>query len=174
MKRIATLLVVAAAMVVIGACAHGPHHGAGGPGDAGCPKRQNCPPCPSCPKGGPAAAAEKAPQSLSTIYWCNCGAECKCNSVSTKAGKCSCGKEMAGGHVVWVEGSTALVCTCGPECSCAIDPKDHTKCGCGQPVKKIDLKGTGLYYCNCGGSCGCNAVSDKPGSCSACGMELHQ
>ena len=109
MKRIAMLFVLVAAAVVIGACAHGAHHGAGGPN---CPQGQNCPPCPSCPKGGPAAAAEKAPQSSGTIYWCNCGPECKCNSVSTKPGKCSCGKEMAGGHVIWVDGSTALACTC--------------------------------------------------------------
>jgi hypothetical protein len=81
---------------------------------------------------------------------------------------------MAGGHVIFVEGNTALACTCGPECSCAIDPNDHGKCGCGKPVKKIDLKGTGLYFCNCGGACACGSISDKPGSCRSCGMELHQ
>ena len=107
------------------------------------------------------------------ISWCNCGAECKCNAVSTHPGMCSCGKEMAGGHVVFMEGNTALVCTCGPDCTCKIDPKDHTKCGCGKPVKRIDLTGTGLYFCNCKGSCGCNTVSDKPGNCS-CGGALHQ
>ena len=166
MKRVATLLVLVA-IAFVGACAHGRHHGPGGPG---CPKGQ---PCPNCPQGS-AAAAEKSKLSASTIYWCNCGPECKCNSVSLKPGKCSCGKEMAGGHVVWIEGNTALACTCGPDCSCAIDPKDHSRCGCGKPVKKIDLKGTGLYFCNCGGACGCSTVSDKPGSCSSCGMELHQ
>ena len=93
--------------------------------------------------------------------------------MSLKPGKCSCGKEMAGGHVVFMEGNTALVCTCGPTCTCKIDPKDHTKCGCGKPIKKINLEGTGLYFCNCGGSCGCNTISDKPGACK-CGMELHQ
>ena len=35
------LFVLIAAAVVLGACAHGPHHGAGGPG---CPKAQNCRP----------------------------------------------------------------------------------------------------------------------------------
>lgn len=164
------LFVLVAAAVVLGACAHGPgHHG------TECPKGQNqpCPPCPNCPQGGP-GAAEKAPQSSGAIYWCDCGPECKCNSVSTKPGKCGCGKEMAGGHVVWAEGTTVLACPCGPGCSCAIDPKDHGKCGCGKPVKKIDLKGTGLWFCNCGGACGCGAVSDKPGPCTGCGMQLQQ
>lgn len=170
MKSIAKLLSIVAATVFIGACAHGPHHG--GPGGAGCPKKQDCRPCPSCPKGG--AAAATAQQPAATIYWCACGPECKCNSVSKQPGKCTCGKEMAGGHVIWVEGSTAVACTCGPECTCSLDPNDKTKCACGKPVKRIDLKGTGLYYCNCGGACGCNTVSDKPGACAACGMELHQ
>jgi hypothetical protein len=142
------LLLVAAVIaggLLLGACMHGPmHHKGMGPGGGG-----------------------------SVIYWCNCGADCKCNSVSTKPGNCSCGKEMAGGHVVYTEGNVVLACTCGPQCSCAIDPKDHTKCGCGKPVKRIDLTGTKLYFCNCKGSCGCNVVSDQPGTCR-CGMELHQ
>jgi len=172
MKRLATLFVlIAAAAFVVGACAHGPHHGPGGPG---CPKSgQPCPPCANCPQGGP-AAAEKAGQASAPIYWCNCGPECKCNSVSTKPGNCTCGKPMAGGHVIWAEGNAVLACTCGPDCRCEIDPKDHSKCGCDKPVKKIDLKGTGLYFCNCGGSCACGAVSDKPGPCGSCGMQLQQ
>jgi hypothetical protein len=35
----------------------------------------------------------------------------------------------------------------------------------------VELKSTGIYYCNCGGSCTCNNVADKPGKCS-CGMKL--
>ena len=46
------------------------------------------------------------------IYWCACGPECKCNTMSLKPGKCACGKEMVGGHVVFMEGNTALACTC--------------------------------------------------------------
>ena len=149
MKRFALLGVLAAAALVLGACGHGGamHHGPGKTGAA--------------PAGG------------SAIYYCACGPECTCNSVATKPGKCACGKELAGGHVVWTEGNTALVCTCGAECACKIDPKDHTKCGCNQPVKRIDLTGTGVYFCNCGGSCGCNTVSAQPGPCK-CGMPLHQ
>lgn len=160
------LFVAIAAALVVGACAHGGKHH---PCEEG---KGPCPPCPNCPQGAP-AGAEKAPQQSSVIYWCNCGPECKCNAVATKPGKCGCGKEMAGGHVLFIEGSTALVCPCGPDCTCKIDPKDHSKCGCGKAVKKIDLKGTGLYFCNCAGACGCATVSDKPGTCK-CGMELHQ
>ena len=148
MKRLATLVALIAATFVLGACLHGPrHHGPEGMG--------------------------AAPAAGSAIYWCNCGPECKCNAVATKPGKCGCGKEMAGGHVVRVEGTTALVCTCGPDCKCAIDPKDPAKCGCGQPVRKIDLKGTGIWFCNCGGACGCNTLADQPGTCK-CGMPLQQ
>ena len=36
---------------------------------------------------------------------------------------------------------------------------------------KVRLKGTGGCFRNCGGSCTCNTVSDKPGTCK-CGMRL--
>ncbi len=155
MKRFAAVLALITAAFVLGACApgggmhQGMHQGHG-----------------SMEGMGPA-------QVSAAIYWCDCGPECKCNTVSLKPGKCGCGKELAGGHVVYTEGNTALVCTCGPTCACKIDPNDHTKCGCGKPVKRINLEGTGIYFCNCGGSCGCNTVSDKPGTCK-CGMPLHQ
>lgn len=153
MKKLAAALVLVAAAFVLGACAStgGVQEGA---------------------KQGP-GSMEGTSQGSSVVYWCDCGPECKCNSVSTKPGTCSCGKEMAGGHVVFTEGNTALACTCGPTCTCKIDPNDHTKCGCGKPIRRINLEGTGLYFCNCGGSCGCNTLSDKPGPCK-CGMPLHQ
>ncbi len=115
------------------------------------------------------AKTEEARQDV--LYFCNCGPECKCNSVSVNPGNCKCGKPMAWGHVVKVEGTEALVCTCKEGCKCTLDPKDSTKCSCGNPVKRIELKGTGIYFCNCGSSCTCNTVSDKPGKCK-CGMDL--
>jgi len=115
------------------------------------------------------AKADEARQDV--LYYCNCGPECNCNSVSTKPGDCKCGKPMQWGHVVKIEGDDALVCTCDTGCKCSIDPKDATKCGCGKAVKRINLKGTGMHFCNCGGSCMCNTVSDKPGKCK-CGMDL--
>jgi hypothetical protein len=80
---------------------------------------------------------------------------------------------MNAGHVIGMEGTTALVCTCGADCTCKIDPKDPAKCGCGKPVRKIDLAGTGLYVCGCGGGCDCYTISDKPGNCK-CGQPLKQ
>ena len=80
---------------------------------------------------------------------------------------------MNAGHVIGLEGTTALVCICGAECTCKIDPKDHTKCGCGKPIRHIDLAGTGIYHCSCGAVCDCNTISDKPGNCK-CGKPLMQ
>ncbi len=105
------------------------------------------------------------------LYACDCGPQCKCNTVGTKPGKCACGAPLKGGHVIKTEGNEALMCTCGPDCQCKLDPNDPTKCGCGKVVKRVDLKGSGVYFCNCGGSCMCNTVSDKPGECK-CGMQL--
>lgn len=107
------------------------------------------------------------------IYVCTCGEACPCSTVALAPGKCSCGKDLQGGHVVKVEKDEALVCVCGPSCTCKLDPKDATKCTCGKAIKRVALKGTGLYFCNCGGSCACNTVSAKPGKCG-CGMALHK
>jgi len=105
------------------------------------------------------------------LYYCNCGPECNCNSLSTHPGNCKCGQPMKWGHVLKIEGNEAIVCTCDEGCKCNLDRKDPTKCSCGKPVKRINLKGTGIYFCNCGGSCMCNTVSDKPGKCK-CSMQL--
>ena len=106
------------------------------------------------------------------LYSCNCGPDCKCNTLSTKSGNCACGEPLKWGHVLKVEGSEAILCQCAEGCACGgLDAKDPTKCVCGTPVKRVDMAGTGIYYCNCGGSCYCNTVSDKPGNCR-CGMKL--
>jgi len=121
-----------------------------------------------CVMMGPVRADE---QRHDVLYYCDCGADCHCNSVSTKPGDCKCKKPMKWGHVLKMEGDEALVCTCAEGCKCSLDPNDPTKCGCGKPVKRINLKGTGIYFCNCGGSCMCNTVSDSPGKCK-CNMDL--
>ena len=117
----------------------------------------------------PAATAEAARKDV--LYTCNCGPECKCNSVSKAPGACACGKPLVWGHLVRVEGDEALLCRCNEGCQCQIDPKDATRCGCGNPVKRVSLKGTGLFFCNCGGSCRCNTVTTEPAGCR-CGMPL--
>ncbi|NJC89271.1 MAG: hypothetical protein FIB02_12190 [Desulfuromonas sp.] len=123
-----------------------------------------------CPK---AQGMMQAPESArkDVLYSCNCGPACKCGSVGVAPGNCACGKPLAWGHLVRVEGDEALLCNCKEGCQCKIDPNDPTKCGCGNPVKRISLKGSGLYFCNCGGACACNTVSAQPGECR-CGMPL--
>lgn len=113
-------------------------------------------------------AAEKRKD---VLYVCNCGDQCKCNTVSTAPGKCSCGSPLKAGHVVKSEGNDVLLCPCDEGCQCESDAKDPAKCGCGKALRRVSLKGTGLFFCNCGGSCTCNQVSDKPEKCR-CGMDL--
>ncbi len=105
------------------------------------------------------------------LYSCNCGPQCKCNSVSVNPGNCKCGAPLKWGHVLKIEGNEALLCQCKEGCQCKIDPKDSSKCGCGMPVNRVNLQGTDIYFCNCGGSCFCNTVSGEPGKCN-CGMNL--
>jgi hypothetical protein len=119
----------------------------------------------------PALGADETQPRHDVVYTCNCGPECECRATSLKPGTCSCGMELAWGHVVRIEGSDALVCQCKEGCTCTIDAEDPSRCGCGQPLKRVSLKGTGIYFCNCGGSCGCNHLADGPGTCS-CGMDL--
>ena len=135
--------------------------------EKGCQMRMGQQGAPCAP--APAAAAETARKDV--LYSCNCGPECHCNSVSLAPGNCACGKPLAWGHLVRVEGDEALLCTCKEGCQCQIDPQDKTKCGCGNPIKRVSLKGTGLYFCNCGGACACNTVAAQPAMCR-CGMPL--
>ena len=105
------------------------------------------------------------------LYTCNCGAECKCNTVSTQPGKCACGVPLKWGHVIKIEGDEAILCQCEEGCKCELSKDDPSKCACGNQVKRVKLAGTGIHFCNCGGSCVCNTVSDKAGECK-CGMKL--
>ena len=105
-----------------------------------------------------------------TLYLCGCGADCKCTAVAVKPGKCGCGKDLVAVHPLKVEADSVLACSCGADCKCAPDAKDPAKCGCGKPIRKVALKGSGLYYCACGGTC-CATISDKPGKCH-CGKDL--
>lgn len=150
MKRITSVFVVIAAALVLGACMH---HGGKYTRGRG--------------------SMEGKSHGSSGIYWCGSATDGVCSGISATRGTCPDGKPMNAGHVLGMEGTTALVCTCGDDCTCKIDPKDPAKCGCGKPIRKIDLAGTGLYFCNCGGSCACGKISDKPGVCG-CGMELKQ
>lgn len=118
---------------------------------------------------GEKAAAKPKKAKTSILYVCSCGDNCTCNMVSTRPGKCKCGKKAAEMHVLKIEGDEAILCTCGKGCTCKLDKDDPTKCGCGKPVKRVNIKG--MYVCSCGDTCECNTVSKKPGKCP-CGAPL--
>jgi hypothetical protein len=102
-------------------------------------------------------------------YVCNCKDDCKCDFVSNKAGKCTCGSNLAAMHILAIEKGTGIFCRCGADCSCERSKTDPSKCGCGKSVKIASLKGK--YVCNCGPGCNCGTISDKPGKCH-CGKDL--
>jgi hypothetical protein len=162
MRRFLMILVVGMALALLSGC-HGPY------------AHQKAMAGPCCSKAPQTATAPCAVQGERTdvLYTCACGADCDCNSVSTVPGDCRCGKPMAWGHVVKVEGDEALVCSCAEGCKCKQDAADPSKCACGKELKRVNLAGTGMYFCNCGGSCSCNTVSAEAGPCK-CGMKLKQ
>jgi len=133
--------------------------------------KQACHGCRMAPPAATAPVAAVDADRQDVLYTCNCGPQCPCNAVSKLPGNCPCGKPMAWGHVIKVEGDEALLCTCEQGCKCQINAEDPAKCACGKPVKRVSLKGTGLQFCNCGGACTCNTVSAEPGNCR-CGMPL--
>jgi hypothetical protein len=120
---------------------------------------------------GPKESPKKAGARHDLLYVCDCEASCACTTTSLEAGKCTCGKALAAHHVLKVEGNEALLCSCPAGCTCKLDAKDPSMCGCGKAVRRVSLKGKGIYFCNCGGSCDCNTLLASPGKCK-CGMAL--
>jgi hypothetical protein len=86
-----------------------------------------------------------------TVYACNCGPDC-CDMMSKKPGNCVCGKPMVQAKVTKVEGDEAYLEAPGWD-------------------KPRSFKTTGKYACNCGPSCNCDSISQKPGKC-VCGEEM--
>ena len=86
------------------------------------------------------------------VYACNCGASCPCQTMSNKAGQCSCSKDMVKAKVVKVEGDMASLQAEGWE-----GPRE--------------FKTVGKYACACGSGCDCNTISQTAGKC-ACGVDL--
>jgi len=90
------------------------------------------------------------------VYACNCGTECKCNTMANKEGNCTCGKTMSKAKVVRIEGDTAYlkadnwkeerlftitgkyVCSCAPACTCKAISQNPGKCPCGEDMRKAD------------------------------------
>jgi hypothetical protein len=117
-----------------------------------------------------AAAGMVITAEKSKVYYvCNCQDNCKCDFVSGKAGKCTCGKELTAMHVLAIEKGSGIFCRMDGGCTCERSKTDPGKCTCVMPVKMAGLKGK--YVCNCGPTCKCNVIADKPGKCT-CGKEL--
>lgn len=100
------------------------------------------------------ALAQSGPESSikvgDAVYACGCGAGCNCGTMSSKAGKCGCGKQMVKTSVTKVEGGKAYYQMNG---------------------KEVSASTTAKYACSCGSACQCGTISQKPGSCG-CGMAL--
>lgn len=102
-----------------------------------------------------AALAETGKMDLKvgdTVYACNCGADCPCNTMAKKPGKCVCGTEMVAAKVTKVEEGKAFLQAQGWE-------------------KPLVFKTVGGYACACSPTCDCNTISQKPGKC-VCGTEM--
>ncbi len=85
-----------------------------------------------------------------SVYVCACGPDCACNTLSSRAGSCSCGSPLVEGKVVSGGDGTVRV---------AIGDREQ------------EFKTAGKYACACGPGCTCNTVSQSPGNCS-CGSPL--
>lgn len=170
MRKLLLLALTLLTFTLIAGCHPMRHHRMAGCGD--CPKGMaQGQPCAMQPSA--MGAAVQGQERSDVVYACNCGGDCKCNTLSKQPGNCACGKPLGWQHVLKVEGDEALLCGCAEGCKCKLDSKDPSLCGCGKPVKRVSLKGSGLFFCNCNGSCSCNTVSAAPGDCR-CGMKLKQ
>jgi hypothetical protein len=84
------------------------------------------------------------------VYACNCGAACKCDTLSRNPGQCTCGKDMVKAKVLSVGKGEARLMVSGEERT---------------------FKTVGKYACACGLQCPCNTISQNAGKCT-CGVEM--
>ena len=82
-----------------------------------------------------------------------------------KAEKAAAAVDVSNMHLMDIKGKDAYY-TCGKDCKCTMPEGDAAKCSCGKPITKVDI--AGKYYCT---MCH-NEISDKPGKCPVCGMEM--
>ena len=85
-----------------------------------------------------------------TVYVCGCGTACDCGTISYKAGKCGCGKELVKTAVTRVDKGKVFYMLDG---------------------KELSAPAVGKYVCGCGAGCKCGTISQKPGTCG-CGKPL--
>jgi hypothetical protein len=106
---------------------------------------------------GTAAAVTKVTfKKGDAVYVCGCGAACPCMTISKKAGKCGCGKDLVkttidkvskGKAYVTIDGKTQAfslsakyVCACGKDCDCATISQKPGDCACGKPMEAVKAK----------------------------------
>jgi hypothetical protein len=131
---------------------------------------------------------KKQSAALAGNFVCACSTDC-CRTISQKAAKCGCGKDMLAVVMPAQAGDTLFVCPCSSSCACGMVAKKEAKCGCGHQLVSVTLtkvKGQKAYYklsgktqtanlagkfvCACGPEC-CQAVSQKAVKCG-CGKEM--
>ena len=96
------------------------------------------------------SASEGAVKAGASIYACGCGEGCACGTMSNKAGKCGCGKQLVQTTVTKVAEGKAFYMMNG---------------------KEMTAPTAGKYVCACGEACKCGTVSQKAGTCG-CGKKL--
>jgi hypothetical protein len=84
------------------------------------------------------------------VYVCGCSG-CQCLTISKKAGKCSCDKDLVKATIDKVEKGKVYV---------TIDGKTQV------------FKPKGKYACACGTGCDCGVISQKAGGTCACGKPM--
>jgi hypothetical protein len=102
-----------------------------------------------------AFAAEKSALDLKVgdeRYVCNCSETCPCNTISSNAGKCTCGNDMVKAKVTKVD-------------------KGKVNFKADGWKKERTFKTVGKYMCNCSPDCKCGTISQNPGKCT-CGKEM--
>ena len=91
------------------------------------------------------------------VYACTCGEKCPCDTLARKAGKCTCGKDLAEATVTKVDKGVATIkfadgheepfkiaggyrCACGKDCPCSTISQNAGKCVCGKDLKQTQAK----------------------------------
>lgn len=87
-------------------------------------------------------------------FVCACGEGCPCDTISSKEGPCSCGRDLVAAKVTRIEGDRAWFRAEGWE-------------------KEAEFHLVAKYACACGTDCPCKTISQKPGKCG-CGRELEE
>ncbi|MEJ2200728.1 MAG: hypothetical protein P8X63_06915 [Desulfuromonadaceae bacterium] len=143
MRKLLSALLVLLCFALFSGCCACPHK-----------KQADCQNCPQgknqnrlcCAKSCAAAKADlKAQQTQpEVLYLCDFGPDRTRNAGCQKPQSCPCGKPTHCYRILKVEGEELLLCACDGGCQCKLDPDNPNLCACGKPIKRINLKRSGL------------------------------